>query len=56
MRGLPIKYRRHAIEKTGALADELSTFIFERLKKIVELRIMALKNAERMTVFLEEDA
>ena len=53
MQGLPTNYRRHAIEKTGAVADEPSTLIFERLKEAVELRIIATENAERMAV-LEE--
>ena len=56
MRGLPIKYRRHAMEKTGAVADEPSTLVFERLKEAVESRIMATENAERMAVLPEEDA
>ena len=56
MRGLPVEYRRHVMEKTGAVADESSTFVFERLKKAVELKMIALENAERMTVLLEEDA
>jgi len=55
MQGLPIKYHRHAIEKTGAVADEPSTLIFERLKEAVELRIMAAENVKRMAVLLEED-
>ena len=55
MQGLPIKYRRHAIEKTGAVADEPSTLIFKRLKKAVELRIVAAENVERMAVLPEED-
>jgi len=46
MRGLPIEYYRHAIEKTGAVADEPSTLVFERLKEAVELRIMAAENVE----------
>ena len=50
MRGLPIKYRRHAIEKTGAVTDEPSTLVFKRLKEAVESRIMATESAERMTV------
>jgi hypothetical protein len=54
MRGLPIEYRRHAMEKTGAVADEPSTLIFERLKEAVELRIMATESAERMAVLEEE--
>ena len=53
MRGLPIEYRRHAMEKTGAVADEPSTLVFERLKEAVESRIMATESAERMTA-LEE--
>jgi hypothetical protein len=55
MRGLPIKYRRHVIEKTGAVVDEPSTLVFERLKEAVELRIMAIENAERMAVLPEEE-
>jgi len=55
MRGLPIEYRRHIIEKIGAVADEPSTLIFKRLKEAVELRIIAAENAERIAVLLEED-
>ena len=55
MRGLPIKYRRHAIERTGAVADEPSTLVFGRLKEAVELRIVAIEGAKRMDVLLEED-
>ena len=39
----------------GAVVDEPSTLIFERLKRAVELRIMAAENTKRMTVLLEED-
>jgi len=53
MRGLPIEYRRHAMEKTGAVADEPSTLVFERLKEAVELRIVAIESAKRIAV-LEE--
>ena len=56
MRGLPIEYRRHVMEKTGAVADEPGTLIFERLKEAVELRIVAVEGAKRMDVLLEEDA
>ena len=56
MRGLPIKYRRYIIEKTGAVADEPSTLIFKRLKEAVELRIVAIEGAERMDILLKEDA
>jgi hypothetical protein len=56
MRGLPIKFRRHAIEKTGAVVDEPSTLMFKRLKKAVELRIVAIKGAKRIDILLEEDA
>jgi hypothetical protein len=56
MRGLPIEYRRHAMEKTGAVADEPSTLVFERLKEAVESRMMAVEGAERMDVLPEEDA
>ena len=55
MRGLPIKYYRHAMEQTGAVADEPSTLIFERLKEAVELRIMAAENAKQIAVLPEED-
>jgi hypothetical protein len=55
MRGLPINYRRHAMEKTGAVADEPSTLIFERLKEAVELRIVAVEGAKRMDILPEED-
>ena len=55
MRGLPIKYRRHVIEKTGAVADEPSTLIFERLKEAVKLRIVAIEGAKQMDVLPEED-
>ena len=46
MRGLLIEYRRHVIEKIGAVTDEPSIFVFERLKKAIKLRIMAVENAE----------
>jgi hypothetical protein len=55
MRGLPIDYRRHAMEKTGVAADEPRTLIFERLKEAVESRIVAAENAERMDVLPQED-
>jgi hypothetical protein len=55
MRGLPINYRRHTIEKTGAVADKPSTLIFERLKEAVESRIVAIEGAKRMDVLPEED-
>jgi len=55
MQGLPIKYYRHAIEKTGAVADKPSTLMFKRLKEAVELRIIAAKNVKRMAILLEED-
>jgi len=55
MRGLPIKYHKHTIEKTGAVVDEPSTLVFKRLKEAVELRIIAAENVKRMAVLLEED-
>jgi uncharacterized protein (UPF0218 family) len=55
MRGLPIKYHRHAIEQTGAVADKPSTLIFEGLKEAVESRIMATENAKQIAVLPEED-
>jgi hypothetical protein len=56
MRGLSINYRRHAIEKIGAVVDKLSTLIFKRLKEAIELRMMAIEGAKRMDVLLEKDA
>ena len=56
MRGLPIEYRRHAMEKTGAVADEPRTLVFKRLKEAVESRIVAIEGAKRMDVLPEEDA
>ena len=56
IRGLPIDYRRHAIEMTGAVADEHRALVFERLKEAVESRIMAAEGAKRMDVLPEEDA
>ena len=53
MRGLPIKYRRYTIEKTGAVVDEPSTLVFKRLREAIELRIVAIESAERIAV-LEE--
>jgi hypothetical protein len=55
VRGLPIEYCRHVIEKTGAVADEPNTLIFKRLKEAVELRIVAVEGAKRMDILLEED-
>ena len=55
IQGLPIKYHRYAIEQIGAVVDKPSTFVFERLKEAVELRIMAAENAERMAILPEKD-
>ena len=44
------------MEKIGAVADELSTLVFKRLKEAIELRIVAIEGAKRMDVLLEEDA
>ena len=43
------------MEQTGAIADKSSTLVFERLKEAVELRMIAVENAKRMAVLLEED-
>jgi hypothetical protein len=56
IRGLPIKYRRHTIEKTGAVADKPRTLIFKRLKEAVESRIVAAEGAKRMDILPEEDS
>ena len=55
MRGLSIKYYRYVIEQIGAVVDKPSTFIFKRLKEAIELRIIAIENAERITILLERD-
>ena len=44
------------MEKTGAVADEPSTLIFEKLKEAVKLRIVAIESAKRIDILLEEDA
>jgi len=43
------------MEKIGAVVDESSTLIFKRLKEAIELRIIAVKGAERIDMLLEED-
>ena len=55
MRGLPIKYYRHVIEKIGAVVDEPRTLVFKRLKEAVELRIVAIEGAKQIDILLEED-
>ena len=55
MQGLPIKYCRHTIKQTGAIADRPSTLIFKKLKEAVKLRIIATENTKQIAVFLEED-
>ena len=55
VQGLPIEYRRHAIEKTGAVVDKPRTLVFKRLKEAVKLRIIAVEGAERIDILLEED-
>ena len=55
MRGLPIKYYRHIIEQIGAVVDEPSTLMFKKLKEAIELRIIAIENAEQIAVLLEEE-
>jgi len=42
------------MEKTGAIADEPSSLIFEGLKEAVESKIVATENAERMAALLED--
>jgi len=43
------------MEKTGAVVDKPSTFIFKRLKEAVKSRIIAIENAKQMDILLEED-
>jgi hypothetical protein len=56
IRGLPIDYYRHAIEKIGAIVDKPRTLILKRLKEAVESRIVVIEGAKRMDVLLEEEA
>jgi hypothetical protein len=56
VRGLPIKYYRHIIEKIGAVADKPSTLIFKRLKEAIKSRIIAIEGAKQINILLEEDA
>ena len=46
MCGLPIEYRRYAMEKTGVIVDKPRNFVFERLKEAIELRIVAVEGVE----------
>ena len=46
MRGLPIEFRRHVMEMTGAVADEPRTLVFKRLKEAIESRIVAVEGAK----------
>ena len=46
VRGLPIEFRRHVMEMTGAVADEPRTLVFKRLKEAIELRIVAVEGAK----------
>ena len=52
MRGLPIEYHRHAMEQTGAIADEPSTLVFERLKEAVESDLLISKQASKTPLCL----
>ena len=47
---LLVDYYRYIIGKTGAVADKLSIFDFNRLKKVVELYIMAAEDIERIAI------
>jgi hypothetical protein len=42
------------MEQIGAVVDEPSTLVFERLKEAVELRIVAIEGAKRIDVLLED--
>ena len=42
------------MEKTGAVIDKPSTFIFKRLKKAIKLKIMAIESTKQITVLKEE--
>jgi len=46
MQGLPIEYCKHVIEKTKAIVNKPSIFMFKRLKMAIKLKIIAVKNAK----------
>ena len=50
--GLLTNYCRHAMAKTGTVADKPDIFNFDKLRKAVELYIMAAEDAKHMAIFL----
>ncbi len=51
MRGLPIKYCRHAIEKTEAVANEPSTLIFKSRVVFDNLLSILIDNSHYLIEF-----
>ena len=54
--GLPINYCKHAIIKTGAVANKPNPFNFNKFRKAVELCIMAAKDVKRIAILLKGNA
>ena len=43
------------MKKIGVIVDKLNTFMFKRLKKAIELKIIAVEGVEQMDILLKED-
>jgi len=51
-----VNYYRYIIKKTGAVANKFSTFNFNKLKKAVELCIIAAKDAKHIVILSKGNA
>ena len=49
-------YHRHAMTKTGAVADKPDTFDFNKLRKVVELCIITAEDTKHMAILLRGNA
>ena len=49
-RGLPFKYQRHAMTKTGADLDKQKSFNFHLLKRAVEDRLNLYKSTDYLSI------
>ena len=43
------------MEQTGAIVNKPNTLMFKRLKEAIKSKIIVIKNAKRIAVFLKED-
>ena len=48
-KGLPLKYQRHTMAKTGANPDRQKSFNFYQLQRAVETRLSSYKGADRLS-------